>query len=128
MGPPRPTKQSGSKDRDASELRDTAIGAIRPYHHTYGMPVKRTFVLDEESAVYLDRTASRLGVPKSWVVREALRAYGEQLGRLTNEERDQALAAFDRAIADVPARPRAEVEAELDQLVVARRRGGRKRA
>lgn len=92
------------------------------------MAVKRTFVLDEESAGYLDRTADRLGMPKSWVVREALRVYGEQLGRLTDEERDKALAAFDRAIADVPARPRTEVDAELEQLVTARRRGGRKRA
>ena len=92
------------------------------------MAVKRTFVLDEESAVHLDRTADRLGMPKSWVVREALRAYSEQLGRLTDEEREKTLAAFDRAIADVPARPRAEVDAELEQLVAARRKGGRKRA
>jgi predicted transcriptional regulator len=90
--------------------------------------VKRTFVLDDQSAAYLDRTADRLGMPKSWVVREALRAYGEQLGRLTDEERDEALAAFDRAIANVPARPRAEVDAELEQIAAARRKGGRKRA
>ena len=53
---------------------------------------------------------------------------GEQLGRLTDEERDKALAAFDRAIAEVPARPRAEVDAELEQLATARRKGTRKRA
>ena len=92
------------------------------------MAVKQTFVLDDESSAYLDRIAHRLGVPKSQVVREALRSYGAQLGRLTDEERDKALAAFDRAIAGVPARPRAEVEAELERLLAARRRGGRKRA
>jgi hypothetical protein len=92
------------------------------------MAVKRTFVLDDESAGYLDRAADRLGVPKSQVVREALRVYGEQLGRLNDEERDRALAAFDRAIANVPDRPREQVDTELKQLVSARRRGGRRRA
>jgi hypothetical protein len=92
------------------------------------MGVKRTFVLDNESALYLDRAATRLGMPKSWVVREALRVYSEQLGRLTDEERDKALTAFDHAIVDVPVRPRAEVEAELEAVIAARRKGGRKRA
>jgi predicted transcriptional regulator len=88
--------------------------------------IKRTFVLDDESASYLDRTARRLGVPKSQVVREALRVYGEQLGRLSDEERDRALAAFDRAIANVPARPRSEVKAELDEIARVRKGGGRR--
>jgi hypothetical protein len=91
------------------------------------MAVKRTFVLDDASAAFLDRAAVRLGMPKSQVVREALRLYGAQLGRLTDEERDKALAAFDRAIADVPERPRAEVQAELEELTASRRKGGRKR-
>ena len=92
------------------------------------MAIKCTFVLDDESAAYLDRTAGRLGLPKSQVVREALRVYGEQLGRLSNEEREKALAAYDRAIAKVPERPRAKVEAELGAVTKARRRGGRQRA
>jgi hypothetical protein len=87
--------------------------------------IKRTFVLDEESSAYLDRAADRLGVPKSQVVREALRLYGEQLGRLTEAERDRALTAFDRAIARVPDRPREEVAAELSEVARARRSGGR---
>ena len=88
--------------------------------------IKCTFVLDEEAASYLDRTARRLGVPKSQVVREALRVYGEQLGRLSDEERDNALAAFDRAIVKLPERPREEVQAELDEIARARRRAGRR--
>jgi hypothetical protein len=87
--------------------------------------VKCTFVLDDESAAYLDRTAQLLGMPKSQVVREALRVYGEQLGRLSDEERDRALAAFDRAITKVPERPREEVQAELNEIARSRRRGGR---
>jgi hypothetical protein len=67
-----------------------------------------------------------LGVSKSQVVREALRVYGEQLGRLSDEERDRALVAFDRGIAKVPNRPRDEVEAELAEIARARRRGGRR--
>ncbi len=88
--------------------------------------IKRTFVLDDESAAYLDRAAGRLGIPKSQVVREALRLYGEQMGRLTDDERDRALASFDRAIAHVPDRPREEVRAELEEVARARRGGGRR--
>ena len=90
--------------------------------------IKRTFVLDNESSTYLDRTADRLGVPKSQVVREALRLYGEQIGRLSDEERKHALAAFDQAIARVPERPREEVHAELEEVAQARRGGGRRGA
>lgn len=87
--------------------------------------IKRTFVLDEESSAYLDRVAERTGMAKSQVVREALRVYGEQLGRLTDEERDRLLEAFDRAAPHVPDRPRAEVEAERAEIERARRTGGR---
>lgn len=90
--------------------------------------IKRTFVLDEESSAYLDRMAERTGMAKSQVVREALRVYGEQLARLTAEERDRLLAAFDRAAIAVPDRPRKEVEAELADVARARRAGGRARA
>jgi hypothetical protein len=89
--------------------------------------IKRTFVLDDESSAYLDRAADRLGIPKSQVVREALRLYGEQMGRLSDEERDQALATFDEAIVLVPDRPREEVRSELNEVVHARRSGGRRR-
>jgi predicted transcriptional regulator len=85
--------------------------------------IKRTFVLDEEASGQLDRMADRLGVPKSQVVREALRVYGEQLGRLSDEERDRALAAFDEVTARLPDRPRADVEAELAEVTRARRGG-----
>ena len=87
--------------------------------------IKRTFVLDEATSAYLDRAADRLDIPKSQVVREALRVYGEHLGRLTEEERDETLAAFDEAIARVPDRPREEVQAELDAVARSRRTGGR---
>lgn len=105
-------------------VRDV-IAAPVPYCHTYGM-IKRTFVLDAESASYLDRASARLGIPKSQVVREALRLYGEQMGRLTYEERDRLLDRFDRAVANLPDRPRHEIEAELAEVNRARRGGGRR--
>lgn len=89
--------------------------------------IKRTFVLDEESSAFLDRVAERMGMPKSQVVREALRVYGEQVGRLTDEERKRFLAAFDRTVRELPDRPRQEVEAELAEVARARRAGGRQR-
>lgn len=71
--------------------------------------------------------ADPLDLPKSQVVREALSLYGEHLGRLTDEEREAKLAAFDRLVPAIPDRPREEVERELDQVRAARRGGGRGR-
>ena len=87
--------------------------------------IKVTFTLDEEPAAYLDRTAERLRMPKSRVVREAIRIYGEQAGRLSNEERTRLLDSFDEVPARIGNRPRAEVEQELDDLRTARKGVGR---
>ena len=87
---------------------------------------KMTFTLDEAAARELDRAAQRLGMAKSRVVREALRVYGEHLGRLTDEEREEKLAAFDRFVPAIPERPRDDVEAELAEVRRARRAGGRR--
>ena len=85
-----------------------------------------TFTLDDESVRELERASSRLGVPKSQVVREAVRVYGEQLGRMDEEERRAKLAAFDRLVGRIPDRPRKEVEEELRGIRAARRGGGRR--
>jgi len=87
--------------------------------------IKRTFVLDEQSSANLDRAADRLGIPKSQVVREAIQLYGERMDKLTAEERERALGAFDQGIAVLPERSRDEVQAELDEIRRARRAGGR---
>lgn len=88
--------------------------------------IKVTFTLDDETVAYLGRTADRLGMPKSQVVREAIRVYGEQAGLLSEEERDRALAVFDQVTLAIPDRPRNEVAQELSDLRAARRAGGRK--
>ena len=86
---------------------------------------KMTFTLDDEAREALDRAAERLDMPKSQVVREALLVYGEQLGRLDDEERTRMLAVFDDVVPRIPERSRGEVEAELCEVREARRRGGR---
>jgi len=87
--------------------------------------IKVTFTLDEETVAYLGRTAERLGMPKSRVVREAIRVYGEQAGRLSEQERERLLGVFDDVTEQIPERPRSEVEAELEAVREARHRGGR---
>ena len=88
--------------------------------------IKVTFTLDEETAAYLDRTAARLSMPKSQLVREAIRLYGEQMGRMGDEERARMLSVFDEVTAAIPDRPREEVDKELEAIRRARQAGGRK--
>jgi hypothetical protein len=87
--------------------------------------IKVTFTLDEPTVSYLARTAERLGLPKSQVVREAIRVYGEQMDRLTDAERDRMLAVFDEVTAAIPERSRSEVDKELAEVRRSRRKGGR---
>jgi hypothetical protein len=88
--------------------------------------IKVTFSLDADTVASLERVASRLAMSKSQVVREAVRLYGEQLGRLTEEERDRLLRVFDEVTGSIPERPRAEVEEELGDLRRSRGTGGRR--
>ncbi len=87
--------------------------------------IKCTFTLDKETVDALERTAACLDKPKSLVVREAIRQYGERLDRLPDDERDRMLALFDKVTSDLPPRPRSEVEKELADVRQARRSGGR---
>ena len=87
---------------------------------------KMTFTLDDVTARYLDRAAERLGMPKSQVVREAVQMYGEHLGRLSDEERDEKLRIFDEMMAELPPRARQDIDAELAAVRSARRGGGRR--
>ena len=87
---------------------------------------KFTFTLDEDTVAALERVSERLSRPKSQVVREAIRFYGERVDRLSAEERNRMLALFDEATAALPDRPRAEVEEELEEVRRARRSGGRR--
>lgn len=87
--------------------------------------IKVTFTLDEGTVAYLGRTAEHLGMPKSQVVREAIRVYGEQAARLSDVERERLLEVFDEVTDRIPARPREDVERELEEIRATRRAGGR---
>lgn len=87
--------------------------------------IKVTFTLDDDTVAYLGRTAERLGMPKSQVVREAIRLYGEEAGRLTDDERTHLLRVFDEVTDAIPGRARSEVERELAAIREARQGGGR---
>jgi predicted DNA-binding protein len=87
--------------------------------------VRATFTLDEETERVLRLTAERLSKAKSQIVREAIKEYAARIGRLSEAERLRLLAAFDDHLPNIPQRPLAEVEAELERIRLLRRRGGR---
>lgn len=87
---------------------------------------KVTFTFDDDTVSSLERTAARLSRSKSQIVREAIRAYGETVYRLSDEEREEMLQLFDDLTEKIPDRPRAEVEKELDEARRERRSGGRR--
>lgn len=85
-----------------------------------------TFTLDAPTAERIDRTAERLGMSKSKVVREAISEYAARAGRLSESERVRLLAVFDELVPRIPPRARKEVDAEIAEIRRARRTGGRK--
>jgi hypothetical protein len=89
------------------------------------MAKKVTFTLDETTIDRLQVTAERLGRSKSQVVREAIAEYHERSGRLSERERRRLLTAFDRLLPEIPRRSPDEVDRELEQVRLARRRGER---
>jgi hypothetical protein len=89
------------------------------------MVKKVTYTLDDRTVARIAQAAQRLGLPKSAVVREAVAAYAERVGRLGEGERLRLLALFDELVPKIPARPARAVDAELAALRAARRRGGR---
>ena len=90
------------------------------------MASKMTFTLDDETAARIDRTAARLGMSKSGVVREAVREYAARTGMLSEEERLRMLRVFDEVMERIPARPQSESDNEIRAVRAARRSGGRK--
>jgi hypothetical protein len=87
---------------------------------------KVTFTLDEATITRLRAAAERLALPKSQVVREAIREFGDRAERLSERERRRLLEAFDRLVPAIPPRPLRDVERELADLRRARRAGGRR--
>jgi len=87
---------------------------------------KMTFSLDAETVAQLRMAASRLQMPQSLVVREAVAEYASRVGRLSESERVAMLRVFDQLLPALPAAPADKVDAELKALRAARRHGGRR--
>jgi Ribbon-helix-helix protein, copG family len=103
------------------------LDAVRVW--LYGMSmVKMTFTFDQETVDRLKQAAARLVRPQSYVVREAVREYADRIGSLSEQESRHLLRVFDALVPVIPSRPLSEVQAELREVRVARRRGGRRPA
>jgi hypothetical protein len=81
--------------------------------------VKMTFTLDA-------RTAERLGIPKSGVVREAVREYAARAGSLSEGERLRLLDVFDAVVERIPRRTAEAVDREIAAVRRVRHEGGRR--
>ncbi|MGH9632989.1 MAG: ribbon-helix-helix protein, CopG family [Bryobacteraceae bacterium] len=88
--------------------------------------VKVTFTLDPVTLERLQDTASRLAMPKSEVVREAIMEFHERLGRLSNRERLAMLRSFDKLVPKIPVRGAAAIDRELAEVRRSRKSGGRR--
>ena len=84
-----------------------------------------TFSLSDETVAEIRRTAARLRMPQSHVVREAVAEYAARSDRLSDSERRQALAALRRLRQTTPTGNARDVDQELRALRGARRKGGR---
>ena len=86
---------------------------------------KVTFTFDPATIARLNDVAQRLAKPKSEIVREAIQEYHQNIGRLSESEKQRLLAIVDEFAKRPPTRPQSEVEAELKEIRRARRHGGR---
>jgi predicted DNA-binding protein len=82
--------------------------------------------LDDQTVARLRQAAERLNKPQSQVVREAVRDYADRVGRLSEGERQRALAALDAIVKRKPTRAASDVDCELQDIRAARRGGGRR--
>jgi hypothetical protein len=90
--------------------------------------VKVTFTFDPATIARLEEAASRLVMPKSAVVREAILEYHERIGRLSESERLRLLRTFDEVVPRIPSGSAGGVDRELAAIRKARRSGGRRAA
>jgi len=87
---------------------------------------KVTFTVDDDTVRCIERTALRLGVPKSKVVREAVAEYAARADRLSEAERARIVAALDAYRLSAPHGDPAAAAREIAEIRRARRTGGRR--
>jgi len=88
--------------------------------------VKVTYTLDDATVAEIRRTAERLGRPQSQVVREAVAEYAARADRVGERERLRTVSILTSLKKTPSTRPAKEVDAELDAVRRARRKGGRR--
>jgi predicted DNA-binding protein len=86
---------------------------------------KVTFTLDAETIHRIEDAAEILAKPKSQIVREAVAAYHDRIGRLSESEIQRRLKVFDTLFPLIPIRSQSDTEEELREIRRARRSGGR---
>ena len=87
--------------------------------------VKVTFTLDELTVDRINRTAARRHIPKSQVVREAIKDNVVTGDRMSEEERLRKVNYLTWYMAQPRTRTQAEVKREIAEIRAARRTGGR---
>jgi hypothetical protein len=87
---------------------------------------KVTFTFDQATISRLNDAAQRLAKPKSEIVREAIHEYHQNIGRLSESEKQRMLGILDEIAKRPPTRPQSEVDTELKEIRRARRHGGRR--
>ena len=90
--------------------------------------VKMTFTLDDATVVEIRRTADRLGIAQSHVVREAIAAYAARTDRVSERERLRTVTILETLREAPTSRPSSAVDNELRAIRAARRTGGRRSA
>ena len=115
---------------DARRARNQGWGLVPWDIWQYGKYMARsqkmTFTLDDITAQRIDRTAARLGMPKSGVVREAIAEYAARVGQLGESERRRMLEVFDAVVPRIPAKTAKAVDREIGEVRKARHAGGRR--
>jgi len=76
---------------------------------------------DEATARFLTDASVRLERPKIQIVRETIHEYHQRLDRLSENERESMLRAFDQPMPAIQPRPRPEVRKELLEVRRARK-------
>ena len=84
---------------------------------------KVTYTLDQATIDGIERTAARLGIPRSGVVREAIAEYVARTDRLSDGERRRLLTAFDELVPKATGRPAGAAKKEIAAIRSARRAG-----
>lgn len=97
--------------------RPLSAGLTCYYGHTM---VKVTFTLDDATIARLERTAARLGWPKSQVVREAVLEFESRANTIGSSERARLVAAVDRIARRPATRGAEDLEKELASVRTAR--------